>query len=170
MKTCLVLSALLLLATGLAANDPLPDLRVSTPGGIMTIRQVKLMRVEPDGLRVMHASGMAKVPYEMLPADLQAKYGFNDQAAQEQRAAAVAPPPAPVAAAPAPAGTAPAAATTVATTPRPAAPPQPTRRPGDDEPPAPLTSGPLTYLHIILPQYIGGPNGSSKSGCTNCPK
>jgi hypothetical protein len=164
MRKCLILSALLL-ATGLVASDALPDLRVSTPGGTMHIREVKLMRVEPDGLRVMHSTGMAKVPYEMLPADLQAKYGFNDVAVKEHRAAAAAPQqPAVVAAAPTavPAPAAPQYA-------RPAPQPQPQEEKKDDEPPAPLTGGIATWTRIILPQYIGGPN-SSGGGCSTCRK
>jgi hypothetical protein len=76
----------LLFATGLLAQDELPDLRVQNPGGtVQDIFEVKLLRVEPDGLRVLHAAGAAKVPYELLPQALQVKYGFNSAQAQEHR-------------------------------------------------------------------------------------
>jgi hypothetical protein len=76
----------LLFATGLLAQDELPDLRVQNPGGtVQELFEVKLLRVEPDGLRVLHSAGAAKVPYELLPETLQVKYGFNADHAQEHR-------------------------------------------------------------------------------------
>jgi len=41
------------------------------------LKNAKVTRVEPDGLRIMHADGISKVPHESLPADLQAKYNFD---------------------------------------------------------------------------------------------
>jgi hypothetical protein len=90
MKKLLLLLPLLFV-TGVKAQDALPDLRVQNSGGtIVNLHDVKLIRVEPDGLRVIHQAGMAKVPYELLPADLQAKYGFTDAKAHEHRDAATA--------------------------------------------------------------------------------
>jgi hypothetical protein len=105
MKKLLLLLPLLF-ASGVMAQDKLPDLRIQNSGGtVMNIQDVKLLRVEPDGLRVLHAAGTAKVPYELLPEALQVKYGFTAAKAQEHRAVVAAAPaqPAPPSAAPAPA-------------------------------------------------------------------
>lgn len=91
MKRLLVLP-LMLLAMNANAGDVLPNLRVPNAGGtMMELREVRVMRVEPDGLRVMHSMGMAKVPYEALPEDLRLKYGINSSDAQKHREEAQAP-------------------------------------------------------------------------------
>jgi hypothetical protein len=75
-----------LLAPFARAQSNLPDLRVQNSGGtVVNLHEVRLLRVEPDGLRVAHSAGMAKVPYELLPAELRAKYRFNATTAQEHR-------------------------------------------------------------------------------------
>jgi len=90
MKGFLPLLALLC-GGALLAQDQLPDLRVQNSGGtLMELHNVKLMRVEPDGLRVFHAGGIAKVPYERLPAELQEKYGISSDKAKEHRDAVTA--------------------------------------------------------------------------------
>jgi hypothetical protein len=82
---------ILLSASGLSAQDVLPNLRVQNSGGtLVELRDVKLMHVEPDGVRVSHAGGIAKVPYERLPVDLQEKYGFSSDKAKEHRDAVTA--------------------------------------------------------------------------------
>jgi hypothetical protein len=84
MRFSLVL--LLLLATRLTAQVSLPDLRVQNAGGtVVEIHDVKLLHVDPDGIRVLHSAGSAKIPYELLPDDLQSKYGFNADKAQQHR-------------------------------------------------------------------------------------
>jgi hypothetical protein len=92
MKKLLLLFPVLF-ASGVMAQDKLPDLRIQNSGGtVMNIQDVKLLRVEPDGLRVLHAAGTAKVPYELLPEELHVKYGFTAAKAQEHRAVAAAAP------------------------------------------------------------------------------
>ena len=60
-----------------AAGEPLPDLTIPNPEGVsQTLRQVTLMKVEPDGLRVMHSAGMAKVPFAALSPELRTKYAL----------------------------------------------------------------------------------------------
>lgn len=77
-----------LAAFSLQAEELLPDLRAQSSGGtIFEIREVRLIRVEPDGLRVYHSTGMAKVPFELLPKELRTKYGFKIDAAREHRKA-----------------------------------------------------------------------------------
>lgn len=49
------------------------------------LKNAKITRVEPDGLRVMHADGISKVPHESLPAELKAKYNFDGSKADSFR-------------------------------------------------------------------------------------
>jgi hypothetical protein len=88
-KVSTVLLALMLLSVpALVADDTLPDLTLQRPGGTKnTLTQVRLIKVEPDGLRVMHASGTAKVPLEQLPADLASHFGLDASKAAEFRQA-----------------------------------------------------------------------------------
>ena len=58
-------------------------------------RQCEIEKVEPDALRILHADGAARIPYEKLPASLQKQYfdpakveAYRQQFAQEQQAAA----------------------------------------------------------------------------------
>jgi hypothetical protein len=82
----LPLLLLFLLAGHLTAQVELPDLRVQNAGGtVVQIYDVKLLHVDPDGLRVSHSVGSAKVPYELLPDELQARYGFNASNAKQYR-------------------------------------------------------------------------------------
>lgn len=41
------------------------------------LKNAKITRVDPDGLRIMHQDGIAKVPHESLPPELKAKYNFD---------------------------------------------------------------------------------------------
>lgn len=45
-----------------------------------------LKRVDPDGVYISHKTGFAKIPYELLPADLLAKYVFDPAQAEAFRA------------------------------------------------------------------------------------
>lgn len=40
-------------------------------------RKCKVTRVEPDGITVMHAKGIAKLPFVSLPDEYQTKYNFD---------------------------------------------------------------------------------------------
>lgn len=80
---------LLLLAARVWAGDNLPILKtVNAAGTLIELRDVKIVKVEADGVRVMHSSGTAKVPFERLPDDLQAKYGIDPSKAYQYREAA----------------------------------------------------------------------------------
>ncbi len=70
-------------------------LDITTADG-KTYHQVEIEKVEPDGLRIMHADGAARIPYEKLPEALQKKYfdpekiaAYRQQFAQQQQEAAV---------------------------------------------------------------------------------
>ncbi|MCW1921797.1 hypothetical protein OKA05_04485 [Luteolibacter arcticus] len=46
---------------------------------------VTIRKVEPDGLSILHDSGTAKIPFEMLSKDLQTKYGYDKATAAEHQ-------------------------------------------------------------------------------------
>jgi len=83
------------LALLLIAGQVAWALDITTTDG-KTYRQVEIEKVEPDALRIMHADGAARIPYEKLPEALQKKYfdpekvaAYRKQfAVQQQEAAA----------------------------------------------------------------------------------
>jgi CubicO group peptidase (beta-lactamase class C family) len=50
-----------------------------------TYTAAEVTRVEPDGLVITHSSGIARIPYEKLPQDLQKSFQFNPAQAQAHR-------------------------------------------------------------------------------------
>ena len=46
---------------------------------------VTITKADPDGLRIMHEAGSAKIPFEKLPEALRAKYGYDVAKATEFR-------------------------------------------------------------------------------------
>lgn len=48
-------------------------------------RKVTVQEVEPDGIKILHESGLAKVRFEDLPEPLQREFGFDLEAAEEFR-------------------------------------------------------------------------------------
>lgn len=63
-----------------ANEEPLiiKELHVPKPfGGETVYTNARLTKVDPDGLHFFHDNGAVKVPYEKLPLDLQAKFGFD---------------------------------------------------------------------------------------------
>lgn len=52
----------------------------------------KITRVEADGITIMHAAGVVKIPYDDLPNDFRSKYGFTKErvAAYRQKVVAAA--------------------------------------------------------------------------------
>ncbi len=57
-----------------------PELRLST-GKVLT--QVQITAVEPDGLRLRHATGVSKVRFADLPEQVQRKYPYDPNKAAE---------------------------------------------------------------------------------------
>jgi hypothetical protein len=84
--TRLLVLFLSMFAARMWAGDVLPVLKtVNAAGTLIELRDVKIVKVEADGVRVMHSSGTAKVPFERLPDDLQLKYGFDPSKAYQHR-------------------------------------------------------------------------------------
>lgn len=48
-------------------------------------KDFQVMKVEPDGLRIMHSSGMAKILHEELPKEIKEKYSFDAEKAEQYR-------------------------------------------------------------------------------------
>jgi hypothetical protein len=48
-------------------------------------KDVTVVKVEPDGLRIRHESGTAKIPFSELPVSIQKKYGYDQAAAESYR-------------------------------------------------------------------------------------
>jgi len=46
-------------------------------------KEVTIRKVEPDGLAIMHAEGLAKVPFTKLSAEIQKKHGYDPAKAKE---------------------------------------------------------------------------------------
>lgn len=86
MKTQSIL-ALVFITSLATAGEPLPDLTLPIAGGVRKLEKVELVKVEPDGIRVIHSAGMAKVPFESLPVELQKKYGYDPAKAKVHREA-----------------------------------------------------------------------------------
>ena len=84
-----ILSALLLIACApiLPAADPesLGDLTLKDG---RTLRKASVLRAEPDALRLEHATGVSRIPFEDLPDSIQRKFGFDPAKAAAHRKAA----------------------------------------------------------------------------------
>lgn len=76
MKRILALS--FLLVSGAVADD----LKL-TDGTVY--KDYKVVRLEADGLSIEYADGLARVPCEKLPAELQKKYGWKPEAVERYR-------------------------------------------------------------------------------------
>jgi hypothetical protein len=46
-------------------------------------KNVKVSRVEPDGVVITFSGGIVKIPFTELPPEIQAKFGYNPQAAAD---------------------------------------------------------------------------------------
>jgi hypothetical protein len=76
-----------------AANPEIPTPEPQTPveldGKVIPelngFKSVTIRRVEPDGLRIIHESGTAKIPFENLTEDQRAKYRIYPERAAQYR-------------------------------------------------------------------------------------
>ena len=75
-------SSLLLAEQGLIPEVRLPE----GSSGERVLTNVRITKVEPDGLRLSHDAGISKIPYEALPNDLRETYKFDPIAASAFRA------------------------------------------------------------------------------------
>ena len=56
---------------------------------LLGYKNVVVTKVEPDGIRIRHESGMKKLKIEDLPKEIREKFGLNEGAAREYREAAL---------------------------------------------------------------------------------
>jgi len=84
MRTFFTVAALFTVAVFLNAADVIPEL--TTLDG-KTYKQVKVMKVLPVEIRIMHADGFATVPLSTLPPEIRANYGAADANAEAMYAA-----------------------------------------------------------------------------------
>jgi hypothetical protein len=49
----------------------------------------KVLKVEQDGVTFSHDEGITKIPYPMMPPDIQAKFGYSPQQAVAQTEAEI---------------------------------------------------------------------------------
>jgi hypothetical protein len=52
-------------------------------------KNVKVSRVEPDGVVITFSGGIVKIPFTELPPEIQAKFGYNPQAAADYQKASL---------------------------------------------------------------------------------
>lgn len=68
---------------------PEPQAPVELDGKVIPelngFKSVTIRRVEPDGLRIIHESGTAKIPIEKLTDEQRAKYGLSAEGASQYR-------------------------------------------------------------------------------------
>ncbi len=76
-------------ATAPAFPAPVPQAPVELDGKVIPelngFKSVTIRRVEPDGLRIIHESGSAKIPIEKLSNEQRAKYGITVEGAAQYR-------------------------------------------------------------------------------------
>lgn len=76
-----------LLASLQSGHNVLGEGDASAPNDLLTTndgrvyRTVILSKVEPDGIRIRHEDGAAKILFHKLPPELQKKYGYNPEKA-----------------------------------------------------------------------------------------
>lgn len=79
-----LLLAVLVVGTAFANGDTYPTLK--TLKGV-EFRNVRVSEIEPDGITVFHAGGVAKIPFRELPEELRKKYGFDAKRAAQAEVA-----------------------------------------------------------------------------------
>lgn len=61
------------------------SITIPTSGGLTVLKHCKVTKVDPDGVRVVHDAGMAKVPYEYMPEGWALAAGIDRAVAQAYR-------------------------------------------------------------------------------------
>ena len=69
----------LILSTVGASHSFAEDMTLSSG---RVLRNAKVLKAEPDGVKIMHDDGITKVPYDGLPAGLREKYNYNPAQAE----------------------------------------------------------------------------------------
>ena len=52
---------------------------------LLDYKNVTITKVEPDGIRIMHESGAARIPYEKIPEELRSKLGMTQDGVDVHR-------------------------------------------------------------------------------------
>ncbi len=66
-------------------EEEIGDLTIAIEGGGQrTFKQAKILKVESDGLRIIHSSGTAKVHYTQLPQELRGRWTFEPSKEEPQ--------------------------------------------------------------------------------------
>ncbi len=74
-----------LIGVGFAAEPIAYPIEVGVlKAGVRTYEQVKIVGADAIGVKVVHASGTARVPFDQLPDDLRARFNHDRNAAKEQ--------------------------------------------------------------------------------------
>lgn len=74
-----------MIGIGTAAEPVTYPIEVGTlKAGLRTYEEAKIVGVDPVGVKVVHGSGTARVPFESLPAELRSRFTHDRQAAKEQ--------------------------------------------------------------------------------------
>lgn len=68
----------------LALSSPAIAEDITLANGVV-LKNAKITRVDPDGLRIMHDDGISKVSHESLTPELKAKYNFDSEKAESFR-------------------------------------------------------------------------------------
>lgn len=79
MKTIIIALVAALVVTGIHAEEPMKF------PSLLDYQNVTITKVDPDGIRITHDDGTAKIPIEAIPEDLKAKLGMTMTAANEHR-------------------------------------------------------------------------------------
>jgi len=82
MRRCILTVLLCLFTVAANAQDKPADITLLN-GKIL--KNARVSRVDPDGLRIVHDDGLTKVPMEDLPPALKEKYSFDSQKADQFR-------------------------------------------------------------------------------------
>ena len=66
--------------------EPLPTNAISlTTRSGTSYDTCRITRIEADGITIMHAAGVVRIPYDDLPADFRDRYGFTKQRVEAYR-------------------------------------------------------------------------------------
>jgi hypothetical protein len=66
-------------------SDTKPSSITTTDG--TTYLSARVVKVEPDGIRLIHESGSCKIPFSKLPQDIQKQYSYDPEKAQQYKQA-----------------------------------------------------------------------------------
>ena len=74
-----------MIGIGFAAEPVTFPLEVGTlKAGLRTYEEARIVGFDPIGVKVVHDSGTARVPFEFLPDELRLRFNHDRQAAKEQ--------------------------------------------------------------------------------------